>query len=270
MSKAVKSVTRAATNVVKNPTDPMAYANFGLRASTGGFVGTDGVGFNSGTSAAGGGGGGYDSSGAPIRPGFQTLLGVDSKTGKYNRLSLPEELQAKEIVGQAGRDNLKNRALAEGPSKQAQLMLEQQQLQESDALGQVGKQGASNLASAKGSIARTGGLRSGVGALLESQNMRDQMMQKQQTRRGGMSDRLGINLQDDMQKQNLLQNLVGQDLQSQQYNTGNVLAEKRTKDASDLAYYNADMNAWAAKQQGSAIRDSAPKNGGGLFGFLGL
>lgn len=213
-------------------------------------------------------GSGFDSTGQPIRPGFQTLLGVDPATGQYNRFSLPQELQAPEVVGAAGRIQLKDRALAQGPSKQAQLMLDQQALNESTTLGQLGKQGASELAMAQGNLARTGGLRSGVGALLAGQNMRDQMMQKQQSRRGGMQDRLQIALQDDQMKQSLLQNLVGQDLQSQQYNTGNVLGEKRTKDASDLAKYNAEMQAWAANKQGKAIADSAPR--GGLFGFLGL
>lgn len=266
MSKAVKNVANSYKAVAKNPLDPKAYANMGLNTVTAGFVGTDGIGLDRGAKPAGFG----DSAlkGAPVRPGFQSLLGVDPKTGQYNRLSLPQELQAPEVVGGAGRIALKDRALATGPSKQAQLMLDQQGLQEAEALGQVGKQGASELAMAQGNVARTGGLRSGVGAMLAGQNMRDQMMQKQQTRRGGLQDRLQIGLQDDQMKQSLLQNLVGQDLQSQQYNTGNVLGEKRAKDASDLAKYNAEMQAWAANKQGQAIANSAPKSG--LFGFLGL
>jgi hypothetical protein len=269
MSKSVKSVTSAVKNVAKNPTKISNVAELGLRTATGGLVGNDTVAGAMGfQTAAGGGGGGLNMAGAPTRPGFQSLLGVDPKTGQYNKLAMPTELQAPEVVGAAGRTNLSNRALAEGPSKQAQLMLDQQALGEADALGQVGKQGASELASAQGSVARTGGLRSGVGAMMASQNMRDQMMQKQQTRRGGLQDRLQIGLQDDQQKQSLLQNLVGQDLQSQQYNTGNVLGEKRAKDASDLAKYNAEMQAWAANKQGQAIANSG--SGGGLLGFLGM
>ena len=265
MSKAVKNVANSYKAVAKNPLDPKAYADMGLRTATGGMIGTDTLGIGKKEALSSGG---FDSKGQQIRPGFQSLLGVDAATGQYNRLSLPQELQAPEVVGGAGRISLKDRALAQGPSKQAQLMLDQQALSEADALGQVGKQGASELASAQGNIARTGGLRSGVGAMLAGQNMRDQMMQKQQTRRGGIQDRLQIALQDDQMKQSLLQNLVGQDLQSQQFNTGNVLGEKRAKDASDLAKYNAEMQAWAANKQGQAIANSAPKSG--LFGFLGL
>lgn len=271
MSKAVKkatgSVTNSVKNIAKNPTSFKDYANLATRSVTAGMVGTDTLNLGGGTPAAKLDGG-FDSKGQPIRPGFQSLLGVDSATGQYNRFSLPPELQQKEIVGQAGRDSIRDRALAQGPSRQAQLMLDQQGMQEADALGQVGKQADSQLAASKGSIARTGGLRSGVGALLEGQNMRDQMMQKQQTRRGGLADRLQINLQDDQMKQNLLTGMVNQDLQSAQYNTGNVLGEKRAKDASDLAKYNAEMQAWAANKQGKAIANSAPK--GGMLGFLGL
>jgi hypothetical protein len=259
MSKAVKSVGSALGAVKAKATDPMGLATAGISLPTAAAQGF----FSGGQKPASG----FDAKGQPIRPGFQTLLGIDPKTGQYNRFSLPQELQAPEVVGGAGINALRDRALAQGPSKQAQLMLDQQGLAESDALGQVGKQGASQLESARGNLARTGGLRSGVSALMEAQNMRDQMMQKQQTRRGGIQDRLSINLQDDAQKQNLLQSMVGQDLQSRQYNTGNVLGEKRAKDASDLANYNAEMQAWAARQQGKAISKSGS---GGFLSFLGL
>jgi hypothetical protein len=272
MSKAVKKVSGAAKrvsgvakNIASNPTNVGAYADAAkVTADPYGFAGTLSQTAAEKAQAASG----VSLSGQPIRPGFQSLLGVDPKTGQYNRLSLAPELSAPEVVGAAGRTALSERALAQGPSKAAQLMLEQQGLEEATNLGQIGKQGAADLAGAQGSIARSGGLRSGVGALMASQNMRDQMMQKQQARRGGLADRLGINLQDDQMKQNLLTGLVGQDLQSQQYNTGNVLGEKRAKDASDLAKYNAEMQAWAANKQGKAIAASAPK--GGMFGFLGL
>lgn len=263
MSKAVKNVTNSYKAVAKNPLDPKAYANMGLNTATGGFVGMDGIGFDRGAQPKG-----VDlTSGRPQRPGFQTLLGVDAN-GKYNRFSLPQELQAPDVVGNAGISKLNQIAMADGLSPQAQAQFDWSKLQEAENLGQISKQGNSQLAEAQGNIARTGGLRSGVGALLQAQGMRDQMMQKQQSRRGGIGDRLNIQMQDAQQKQNLLQSLVGQDLQSRQFNTGNVLGEKRAKDAADLAAYNAEMQAWAAGKQGEAIKNSAPK--GGLFGFLGL
>jgi hypothetical protein len=261
MSKAIKSVGGAVKKVASNPLGGAAIGG-AVMGPVGSVLGASG--FFSGQKAPS-----VDlQSGRPQRPGFQTLLGVDEATGKYNRLSLPQELQAPDVVGAAGINQLKDIALSEGLSKQGQAQTDWAQLQEAENIGQIGKQANAQLAEAQGNIARTGGLRSGVGALLQAQGMRDQMMQKQQTRRGGIGDRLNIQMQDAQNKQNLLQSLVGQDLQSRQYNVGNVLGEKRAKDASDLAAYNADMSAWAAGKQGEAIRKSAPK--GGLLGFLGI
>jgi len=261
MSKAVKSVTKTVGNVAKSPLGGAAIGG-AIMGPVGSVLGGM-AGLNAQKTPS------VDlTSGRPQRPGFQSLLGVDEATGKYNRFSLPQELQAPDVVGAAGVNQLRDVALAPGLSKQAQAQADWAKLQEAENIGQIGKQTNTQLAEAQGNLARTGGLRSGVGALLQAQGMRDQMMQKQQTRRGGIGDQLNIQMQDAQQKQNLLQSLVGQDLQTRQYNIGNVLGEKRAKDASDLANYNADMSAWAAGKQGEAIRKSAPK--GGLLGFLGI
>jgi hypothetical protein len=267
MSKQVKSIGNAFKSVAKNPFNPKNYADVGLRTVTGGMVGTDTVAGAAGYAKKGSMGGGVDASGKPIRPGFQTLLGVDSKTGLYNRFSLPEELQAKEVAGQAGRDLLKSRALSTGRSDLANLQIERQGIEEAAALENIGKQGASQLEQARGNIARTGGMRSGVAAMLEGRNMNDQMMQKQMARRGGIEDRLSIDINDANQKNSLLQNLVGNDLSTSQYNIGNVLAEKRTKDTADMSAYAQDMQAWAAAKQGKAIAGSKPS---GFLSFLGI
>jgi hypothetical protein len=264
MGKAVKGVVSSAKNFVKNPTDINNIADIGMRTATGGLVGRETV---NGFMGKNGATGGYDESGRPIRPGFQSLLGVDEATGKYNRFSLPEELQAKQIVGQEGMNQLKDRALATGPSAWAQMQTQAQGMEEAKALGDISKQGNSAMAQAQGQIARGGGLRSGVGAMMAMRNSQDQMLQKQNARRGGIQDRLQIAMQDDQTKNSLLQNLVGGDLQAQQYNIGNVLQEKRTKDAADMAAYGQDMEAWAAKQQGKAISNSKPS---GFLSFLGM
>lgn len=269
MGKAIKSVTSSVSSGVKNLSRGNVGAAFGDYANV-----MTGGGLNMAKDAMGMGeqanpmGGGVDESGRPIRPGFQSMLGVDAATGKYNRMSLAPELQAKEVVGQAGRDQLAARATATGPSEWAKLQTQNQGIEEANALGNIGKQGASSLAQAQGNLARNGGMRSGVGAIMAQRGMQDQMMQKQQARRGGQQDRLNIAMQDDQTKSGLLQNLVGGDLQSQQYNIGNVIQEKRTKDTADMSAYAQDMQGWAAKQQGKAIAGSKPQ--GGFLSFLGM
>lgn len=262
----VKSVVNAAKGVASNPLSAKNWADMGLATSTGGLVKSDQIlnaaGFQTQAPMAG-----VDSSGKPIRPGFQTLLGVDDKTGKYNRFSLPKELQANSVVGDKGRGMLADRATASGRSDLAKAQIQAQGLEEANALAGVAKQGGTQLAQAKGNLARSGGLRSGVAALMQTRNMQDQMLQKQNVRRGGIQDRLSIDMNDANQKNALLQNLVGQDLTSQQYNIGNVLGEKRTKDTADMSAYAQDMQAWAAGKQGQAIANSAPK---GFLSFLGI
>lgn len=205
-----------------------------------------------------GGDAGIDYRGQPQRPGFQSLLQTDDK-GKYTGYALPEELQKKQVVGQEGANALRDRALATGPSAWAQMQLQQQGVDEGNQLGQVAKQGNSALQQAQGSIARTGGLHSGVGASLASQNMRDQMLQKQGVRQAGFGARLGIAQQDDAMKTNLLQNLQNQDQNANQFNITNALAEKRAKDVADQTSYASQMQGWAAGQQGKAIANSGKK-----------
>lgn len=202
--------------------------------------------------------GGFDMSGAPQRPGFQSLLKTDDK-GKYTSFALPEELQRKDIVGQEGRDALKSRALATGRSPWADMMIQKQKMEEANQLGDVSKEGNSSLQQAQGSVARTGGLHSGVGANLASQNMRDQMLQKQQVRQAGFGNRLGIDLQDDQTKMGMLQNLQNQDQNSSQFNITNSIAEKRAKDVADITAYSEQMKGWAAGKQGQAIQNSGKK-----------
>lgn len=201
---------------------------------------------------------GIDYSGQPVRPGFQSLLKVDEK-GKYVNYQLPEELQRKEVVGAEGRTALKDRALAKGRSPWADMMIQKQQAEEQGQLGDLEKQAGSALMGAQAGLARSGGLRSGVGANLASQSMRDKMLQGQQVRQAGFGNRLGIDLQDDQTKMGLLQNLQNQDQNAAQFNIGNSIAEKRAKDVADMSAYSEQMKSWAARQQGNAIQNSGKK-----------
>ena len=118
MSKAVSSVGKklsgavgSVANVAKNP---LGAATAGISLPTAAAAGF----FQGGQKPVSG----FDAKGQPIRPGFQSLLKIDAQ-GNYTDLALPQQLQAPEVVGAAGINALRDRALAQGPSKQAQLML---------------------------------------------------------------------------------------------------------------------------------------------------
>lgn len=234
------SISGAVGGVLQNAT-PAGW--FGAYDGLGGQNGAPGINYGS----------------MPQRPGFQSLLQQDAN-GKYtDNHMMPADLQKQQILGPEGAQALKDRAMATGPSAWAQMQNQQQGLNEANQLGQVSKQGNSSLQAAQNGIARSGGLHSGVGASLASQNMRDQMLQNQQVRQAGFGQRLGIAQQDDSQKTALLQNLQNQDQNNNQFNITNSIAEKRAGDVAAQTAYQSQMQGWAAGQQGNAIAKSGKK-----------
>jgi hypothetical protein len=94
------------------------------------------------------------------------------------------------------------------------------------------------------------------------------MMGRQGIAGQGTTNRLNIGLQDEGERTKMLSALPGMDLQVGQYKTGvgqwniqKAMEEKRAKDMADMEAYKQGMQAWAAKQQGEAMRNSG--GGGG-------
>ena len=102
-----------------------------------------------------------------------------------------------QVLGQAGREAISNRALSTGPSALAQLAQQKQMADELRGLGDVDASSRGALAQAQGSLARGGGLTSGANVALEAQTMRDAMKRRQDLRAAGASDRTNIGLQDE-------------------------------------------------------------------------
>lgn len=209
--------------------------------------------------------------GSPMRPEYQSLL--DPATGmmktQYNMN--PNKIDANSLEGMAA---MKNMALGQGPSQWAQLMMQQQGMQEAGQKDQAATQAASGAAQARGAMAMRGGISSGARERLAGGSARDLLFAKQGIANQGNQSRLGINIEDQSQRNKMLSQfsegeakLAGynNDLsnKAQQYNIEGALTEKRAKDAQDLTVYQEQLKKWAAEKQADATAKSGGGGGGG-------
>lgn len=187
---------------------------------------------------------------------------------------------------------LKNRALAQGPTQQAKYLTEAQQLEELQSMGKAGASARKASSSAFSDLARGGGLSTGARERLARQSSRDLASSMQEVRGQGAKDRLNILAQDEAQKLGLLSALPGQENQAtsifgnlaqgeaqraeglglsnrgystdvEKLNQQRALDEIARVDQNKLAKYQEEMRAYAAAQQANAIAMSGQKSGGG-------
>lgn len=124
-------------------------------------------------------------------------------------------------MGQAGQE-LRNRALATGPSAWAQLQTQQQGLEQQNAMNAAAQQTAGANAQAQAGLAMRGGLGSGSRERLAASSAWNQLAAGQGVRNQGMQNRLGINIADQEQKNAMLGTSAGMETDLSKFNTGQV------------------------------------------------
>lgn len=191
-----------------------------------------------------------------------------------------------------GLNAIRSRALSSGMSPWASLMMDRQRMEESGNVDRAAGEQAGAEASARSNLAMRGGLSSGARERLARYGARDMMKAKSDIYNRGASDRLGIQVQDENQKLDLLKGLPGMELQSldpefkklnswqslaqeeqgrklnldmsnrdyntnvAKYNIDNALGEKKSGELAKLKDYEEQMKAWAANRQAEATENA--------------
>lgn len=217
----------------------------------------------------GGGGGGYNSAGPkPIRPEFNSL--IDPATGLMKKQYI-NEYGADINPNTQGLEEIRKRALQQGPSSWANLATAQQRLEEKGLKNATQAQGASAEAQARSAMASKFGLSPAAQARLATQNMRSQMSGLQGVGAQGAQARGAIGLQDESMKNQFLQSLPGaenqlagvqlqnrsQKLGQQNWNTGNAVGQVGLKNAADLSAYQAQLAEYGANRNSDAMRNQS-------------
>lgn len=200
----------------------------------------------------------YDASGKPIDPGFTSYL--NPKTGLLGGQFLAPTPNILPTVNQtlggikydpAALDAIKTRAMSTGPSAWASMMTQQQGLDEQNQLQRAATQNASGMANARAQLASRGGLTGGAAERLARSGSRNLMASSQDISRQGMTDRLGIGVQDENQKLGLLQSIPGMETQRM----GADLAKAGLQEKAGEFDAKNDFNAW------QGMIDSSLKSG---------
>lgn len=213
----------------------------------------------------------YDAQGRPNSPQFES--GRDAQGNLLDALKIKKQDDV--TADRSALDALKGRALSEGPSPWAKMMLDKQQMEQAQAGDQAAQATAAQLNSAKSQLAQSGGLGTGSRERLAKQSMQQGLLSQQQVNRQGQLDRANIGLQDEQQKVGLLNQVqtgenqqAGIGMQNRQYSTGvdqanvgNTLMDLNAKRAFNANTYNEAMRAWAAEKSANAQARAA--GGGG-------
>lgn len=194
---------------------------------------------------------------APGAPGFMSPLNTSN-------WSLPPQLQAQYNVNTQGLEALRARGLGTGPSPWANMMTDKQREEETRSYENLARTGDTAFAKAKRGVMTGGGLSSGAASNLASDNMKNMLLAKSGVGQQGITDRMGIGIQDENTKQDILKllpgmeaNLAGARYTADRGNIDSVLNQIGQQNAFNQENYGSQMNAWAAKQQGDATRKAS-------------
>jgi hypothetical protein len=215
-----------------------------------------------------GSGGRVSVPGAMARPTDPTSKFVDD-TGmlreQFKTAGLTNEMleSGKGLLG-----NLKSRAMAEGPSTQAQYLQQANQLGQQAQRDAMSKAQASSQATQQANLAMKGGLGSGARERMAGQYGQQAMMGAQDIARGGAQNNLNILAQDEATKLGLMQQLPGQ-----YQSFGNEQMRRQVGDTQGGASmlmdkYGRDMQAFGANQMARAQAQSQNAASKGLLGGL--
>lgn len=176
---------------------------------------------------------------------------------------------------------LRQRGLSEGPSRWADLMMQQQGLEEQKAREGATAQAMSGAQQAQTELAMRGGIGAGARERLAAQSAKNMALQRQQIAGEGAGQRLGILTQDEQQRLGVLQQLPGQELQAAGFDLSKLgmqsereLQQAQLKQQADIAArqaaiqdiynqnlaaqqgYQQKMQVYGAERQAQAIEDS--------------
>jgi hypothetical protein len=129
-----------------------------------------------------------------------------------------------------------------------QTQLSAEGLTRGNNLDMANKNTLSGIGQMQSNLAMNGGISSGARERIAKQGSRDLNLSRQ-----------GVNLQGDINKLNLQSDAFEKTQDANKFNIANTLADKNAQDERKLAEYQAQMQTWAAKEQGNAISKSGKK-----------
>lgn len=188
---------------------------------------------------------GAKNKGRPDRPAFDSLLGQDGLIGQ------PYQIQNQLTQGALGQLQQEAMRAPGDPSQWRQLMDQQ-------VIGQAGQAAAgaqSQMQNAMSNLAMRGGLRSGAGERMAQQAANQATMARQ----GALGQRLGLDIQDEQMRQQMLAQAGQRQMGAAEFDIKNSLNEVLQKRAEDINAYNEQMRAWASERTAAAT----PSGGGG-------
>jgi len=166
---------------------------------------------------------------------------------------------------------LRDRALAEGPSKTAQNLFQQEDLQKQDMMDRLAGIGSAQAAQQFSGLASRGGAAGGAGERLASQIARQGALQRQGIQSESAQTKLGISSADEQQKMELQKMQANLANTRQRFNVGTRLEEIGSKRKFDENRFNAKLSEHLASKEAREQRILAATSGGigGRGGFLG-
>lgn len=215
----------------------------------------------------------YDSAGRPIRSSYLSITDQDGKL--RDQFSMQNKIGADIQLNQSGLNEIRNRALSQGPSAWANLANQQQGMQEQQALQQSNVQGQAGLRQNLSQLAGRGGVSAGARERLAMQGMRGQNQGMQGVLNQGMQNRMNINLQDQQSKDQMLTQLPGMDMQAANFaqqqrdyraNAGAQDIGNALKDIGGYNAYRADafgkaMQEWGTDKTANAQVAASKRSG---------
>lgn len=192
--------------------------------------------------------------GMPDRPEFDYM--IDESTGLMkDQYNLTDQMDTGAL------DKYKSEAMRDpGQASQwAQMMQNQLKSQEAAAQDGTAKQIAGGRAGMLSDLASTGGLTGGARERAMMSGGRDAMLAKQNTRREFGDRGMQVGIQDEQNRQSMLQNSVGMDSERAKYlsniqdtNANRALGEINQRRQDDLSAWDTKLSTWASSKQADA------------------
>lgn len=215
----------------------------------------------------------YDAQGRPMRNAYNSILNSDGSIN--NAFSLSKQMGPSIQLNTQGIDEIRNRALSSGPSAWANLANQKQQADQMNQMQMAQRGAAQGQNQAYNSLRSRGGLSAGQRERLALQGSRNLTNQSQGILNQGAQARLGISLQDQQSKDQMLSQLPGLDLQNANFQQGQRAYGDQAKqfdlanslrDVGGLNAYNSDaygkaMQEWAAGKTADAQARAASSGG---------
>jgi hypothetical protein len=207
--------------------------------------------------------------GAPLKAEWVSSLDPSGKLKSEYMLSAQPDVQ----VNLDSYNEVKKRALGEGPSTWAQLAAQKQALEQQNAMDSARTQSLGAQNQALSGLAMRGGVSGGARNRMAAMGLKSQLMAQQGVGNQGMQARYNIGLQDESNRTDMLKNLATLDQEKakldisnrqyktnvDQYNLGNLANEIGSKRNYDTNLYNQRMQAYGANK----TADAQAKSGGG-------